>query len=101
MENNNDQSSNQKKNPYIRWIIVAVILLFATLPFHYVPSQMTVFPKDHLTFSYTIITQDDIDELIERYNKASFFEKNAMNNESIVRKLKEKGIIYDKSLTNE
>ncbi len=58
---------------------------------------MMVFPKDHLTFSNTFITQEDIDNLVERYDNASFFERNAMNNEPFVRKLKEKGIIYDKT----
>lgn len=54
-----------------------------------------VFPKDNLSFSNTYISQDDIDKLIERYNDASFFEKQAINQEPFVRKLMEKGIIVE------
>ena len=96
MENEN-KTKKGNKNPYAFWIIIALILLFATLPFHYVPSALMVFPKDNLTFSNTFIMQGDIDKLVERYNNADFFERNAMNNEPLVRKLKEKGIISDET----
>jgi predicted transcriptional regulator YheO len=56
-----------------------------------------VFPKNNLTFSYTIITEDYVEKLIDRYNNASFFEKQAINEEPIVRKLMEQGIIYEKN----
>lgn len=85
---------------YIRYVIIIAIGLLITLPFHYVPQQLMVFPKDHFTFEYTIITQEDIEKIIERYNKSNFMEKAAMNNEEIVRKLKEHGLIVDKDKDN-
>ena len=90
MENHNN------KNPYIIWTIIIVAILALTLPFHYIPSRMMMFPKSNLTFSYTIISEDDINSIIERYNNASLFQRIAMNNEPIIRKLMEKGILLEK-----
>lgn len=84
----------------MRWIIIIAFALILTLPFHYVPSRMMVFPKNSLTFSYTFITEDDINSIIDRYNNTDIFERQAINNESIVRKLKEKGIIVEKDSEN-
>jgi hypothetical protein len=60
-----------------------------------------MFPKDHFSFSNTFIFQDDIDKLTDRYNNASFFEKQAINQEPLMRKLREKGIIFEKDKSNE
>lgn len=83
----------------IKWGIAFFILLFLTLPFHYVPSQYRIFTKDNLTFSNTFIFQSDIDEMIKRYNYASLFEKISIANEPLYKKLKGKGIIYIKNET--
>ncbi len=85
----------KKKSSLIKWIITASFLLLATLPFHYVPERLMIFPKEHFTFSNTFIFESDISRLIERYNDASIFEQQAFNQESLVRKLKEKGLIFD------
>ncbi len=82
------------KNPYQKWIIAIVFILFITLPFHYVPSALTVFPKDNLSLSYTIITPDDLDKLVERYyNCGNGFEQLSIRNEPLFRKLSEREII--------
>jgi len=92
----------KKKNKAIKWIILLVIILGLILPFHYVPSHLKVFPKDNFTFSYTIITQSDIDKLLERYNDCeTIFQKQSISNELLFRKLSEKGLIYyDKKLND-
>lgn len=77
----------------IKWIFVLLILLALSLPFHYVPSRMMVFPKTELSLSYTIITENDINSIIKRHNEAGILEKLAMKNEPVVRKLLERGII--------
>lgn len=106
MENQTNIETSQNtvkvnnKNPYLKWIIIIAVVLIITLPFHYIPSRMMMFPKNSLTFSYTIITEDDISSIIDRYNNASFFERQAINNEPIVRKLMEKGIIVEKDSKN-
>jgi len=86
----------QRENSYSGWIITSVVILGATLPFHYVPEQMRIFPKDNLTFSNTFIFQHDINKVIDRYNSARPIERQAINQEPLVRKLREKGIIVDK-----
>ena len=58
----------KNKNTYLGWLIFLYIILFLTLPFHYIPSRMMVFPKSNLSLSYTFITEDDITSIIERYN---------------------------------
>ncbi len=90
-----NQNSNYRKGNGTGFIIFIIFLLGITLPFHYVPSHLKVFPKNNFTFSHTIVTQEDIDYLVERYNDASFFEKQAIKNEAFFRKLIEEGIIFE------
>ena len=98
--NQNSMNGKKSSDPCRKWIIIIAIALILTLPFHYVPSKMMMFPKNCLTFSYTFITQDDINSIVARYNNASFTERQAINNEPIVRKLMEKGIIAEKDSEN-
>jgi len=114
-ENNtiNTTGDNNKKGIIVRqrsnkgiitlfvMLIIIIVGLALTLPFHYILSEGMMFPKNNLTFSYTFITVSDIDNLIERYNNANSLEKLAMNNEPIIRKLLEKGIICDKQISEE
>ena len=99
LQENNTETSKiiilKKKNSYTGWIIFLFIILFLTLPFHYVPSRMMVFPKSNLSFSYTFITEEDITSICKRYNNASLIERTYINNEPIIRKLKEQGILKD------
>src|SRR5690349_195633 len=55
-------------SPFTALIITVVVIIGITLPFHYVPEELRMFPKDNFTFSHTFITQSDIDEVLERYN---------------------------------
>ena len=89
-----------KKNPKIiriggAFIVIAVAVFL--LSFHIIPSRLTIFPKENLSFSNTFILEKDIEELIERHNNAPLLERLAINQEPLMRKLMEKGIITDKS----
>jgi len=75
--------------------ISILILVCITLPFHYIPSRFEAFPKDTFTFSNTIISEQDIEDLISRYNNASIFEKLRIADEPLFKKLSEKGIIVE------
>src|SRR5690554_2181727 len=77
------------------WITLIILIIGATLPFHYVPSRAMVFPKESLTFSNTFISQADIDRLIDRYNNAGLIEKITIRQEPLVKKLLETGVISD------
>jgi len=80
----------------VGWIIGVVgVILFATLSFHIIPERLMIFPKEHLSFSNTFITKSDVEKLIDRYNNASLMEKLAIQQEPLVRKLMEKGIIIE------
>ena len=91
------QTNHTYSRRYFGWIVFLLIVLGLTLPFHYVPTAMKMFPKDHFTFKHTIITEDDINQIIKSYNSSNIFEQNAMNNDPFIRTLKEEGIIVDKS----
>lgn len=94
-------TKTQKKKPKYRWIIfIGIFALMASLPFHYIIDRLIVFPKDHLTFSNTLIFQDDIDKIIARYNNASYFEKLAIKQEPLYQELIEKYIIWEKEDTD-
>ena len=86
----------KKFKKYIKYFVFLSIVLLITLPFHYVPEYLMVFPKDRWTFSHTIIFESDVDALIERYNNASFYEKRSIREEPLAKKLFEKGIIKEK-----
>jgi len=77
--------------------LIIIVLIGATLPFHYIPSRLLAFPKDQLTFSNTFITEADIENIINQFNNASLFERVAMLNDPFLKKLKEKNIIVDAS----
>ena len=79
---------------YIKWGVIIMVVLLLTLPFHYVPTELKMFPKDHLSLDNTFIFQSDIDHLIERYNKGDVLEKLSMMNEPLYKKLVEEDIIY-------
>lgn len=102
------------RKSYAGWIflcILGVISLFGTLPFHYVlkdgegydpqtgrtytikNAHFRVFPKEHFTFSNTFIVQNDIDNIIKRYNNANLLEQQAIRQEPLAKKLIEKKII--------
>ncbi len=92
-----DTSPSKK---YISRISTVVIIAIVTLPFHYYfgDNGFRVFAKTNLTFSYTFVTQDDIEKVISRYDKASLLEKQSIRNEPFVRKLMEEGLLIEKGL---
>jgi hypothetical protein len=95
---NNVNYNWKKYRKYISYFIILSILLLISLPFHYLfekSRHLSIFPKDHWTFSNTLISQSDIDKLIERYNNASFFEKRSIREEALTKKLMEKGLIIE------
>lgn len=85
------------------WILFGIIgtIIFIALSFHILPDHLMIFPKEHLTFSNTFIFQDDIEKITERFNNASFFEKQAIKNESLYGRLMEKKIIFNYEKTND
>lgn len=80
---------------------ILILILLMTLPFHYMPSEMKVFPKDNLSFSYTIITKEDIDKMVKRYNDCeNIFQQQSISTEPLFRKLSDQGLIQDKKRNN-
>ena len=78
---------------YMKLGIVIFILLALTLPFHYVPEELKMFPKERLTLNHTFIFQSDIDRLVKKYNDGNLFEKASMLNDPLYKKLMEEGLI--------
>jgi hypothetical protein len=78
-----------KFKPY-HFLIFAVIVLCLTLPFHYVPSRLLVFPKDHLTFENTFVFPSDLKKIQKRFHEASLLEKLSISQEPFVKKLIER-----------
>lgn len=76
-------------------IVLLVVILVLTLPFHYVPSEGKAFPKSNFTFKNTFITSDDVQEITERYNNANFMEKMQMRSDPFFETLMGEGIIFE------
>jgi len=83
----------------VSFIVLIILVLLATLPFHYIDvgGDFKVIAKDHFTFENTYIDKDDINKIIARYNEGNFFEKMAIQNEPLFKKLEENGYIIDPS----
>jgi hypothetical protein len=98
----NDLKSSSSKS-YITLFSILIIVLLATLPFHYVfyNNEVKIFAKDNFTFKDTFVAEDDINKLIERINNANFWERSAIANESLYKKLTEEGIIIKKTEIDE
>lgn len=76
-----------------RWnasIILLGAIYVLLLSFHIVIDVPTVIPKDTLSLSDTFVT---VEELIERFNDASGFEKGRLNQMNLYRSLEKKGAI--------
>jgi hypothetical protein len=77
--------------------IAVVIMLAATLPFHYLWDHSKILMKDNLTLSNTFVTAKDLNKILDRFNEASLLEKEAILRDPWVIKLTKEGIFdfYD------
>ena len=97
-DNNNNKPQKGVESPkainstsrYYGWFVLYLLL---NLGFHFVPSKMMIFPKDHFTFSNTILTDDNVNSIISRYNNAGITEKTIILQDPLINKLFEKGLI--------
>jgi len=68
-----------------------------SLSFHVMPDHgYRIFPKERLSFAYTVIASADVDQLIDRYNEAAGTERILIQQEYIYQRLKELGVIVPK-----
>ena len=95
MEQNTLKQNKQKaiRKSYI-WLIAIAVIIGFLLSFHILPHHGMVFPKENLTFSNTFVLQKNVEELIRRFNNASILEQSRMKQEPLVRKLRERRIIW-------
>ena len=99
MDNNKVNEGKQNNNStFLTIILVVIAFVGATLPFHYIPGDFYVFPKENLTFNNTFIFSDDIQKMVDRYNNCqNIFEQQAIKNEYLHQKLVERRLILNKS----
>lgn len=65
--------------------------------FHVMPDHSyRLFPKERLSFAYTVIVSADVDHLINRYNEATGMERMLIQQEYIYQRLAELGVIVSK-----
>ena len=92
----NNFNSNEENTVFIklkRKHYISLCLLVFYLSFHIVPSEFAIFPKDHFTFSNTIILQSDIDKIIDKFNDTDGLGRIIMLQNPLINKLYEKGIL--------
>lgn len=80
------------------FIKIAVLVIVAfSLTFHVMPDHgYQIFPKERLSFAYTVIASADVDQLIDRYNDAAGMERMLIQQEYIYQRLEELGVIISK-----
>lgn len=96
IDDNTEEKRYEGKKRSSSIIILSIIgLLIFTLSFHIVlgSDAFTIFPKSYFTFSNSIITQSDINQLIDKYNNATLFERLSLQNDPFFKKLMEKELI--------
>jgi hypothetical protein len=101
---NDEEKIHEGKKRSSSIIILSLIgILIFTLSFHIFLGcdAFTIFPKSYFTFSNSIITQSDVNQLIDKYNNATLFERVSMQNEPFFKKLVEKELIKVNTIFNQ
>jgi len=104
INDNDEKKIHEGKKRSSSIIILSLIgLLIFTLSFHIFLGNngFTIFPKSYFTFSNSIITQSDVNQLIDKYNNATLFERVSMQNEPFFKKLVEKELIKVNTIFNQ
>lgn len=82
------------KKPLTAIFVIALLLLVAALPFHYLPDHGKVLFKSNMTFKNTIVTMEDVDEIISDYNNSKTLrEQEMISSRPLVITLLENGIL--------
>lgn len=85
---------------FIKVASLAVVAFSAS--FHVMPDHSyRIFPKERLSFAYTVIASAEVDRLIDRYNEAAGMERTLIRQEYIYQRLDELGIIVSKEQDGE
>jgi hypothetical protein len=81
-----------RKNSRAIILVFVLAILFASLSFQYIEGY-GITTKEHLTFNNTFVSSENIGRIIDKYNNANFFERQAIAQEPLFRKLVEIGRI--------
>jgi len=102
-ESINTNKERKRKRKLIVWAVSVGVIVFFFLFFHiYISSrgEIDVFAKSVPTFSNTFINGHKVNDVLERYNNASLSERMSMQNETFVKLLFDKGILYHEDYSN-
>ncbi len=91
------KNNNSNEIKISNYYIITIVICFFLLSFHFVPSKLYVFPKDHFTFSNTLILESDIEKIIDRYNNANLMERQIILQNPLINQLFEKGFLEYKN----
>ena len=101
LSHSNKENKQRKKNKKLtEWAVSAAVIVFFLLFFHislvtaYENGLPKIYSKASPTFSNTFITPTTVQEIIERHNNASIFERPLIKNEPFVKLLFDKGILF-------
>ena len=78
------------KNISLKLLILLIIVCFLTLPFHWVPSEPILVPKKSLSFRKTFISEDEVQEIVEKYYLGSPKEKYEIEGDPLTDALKDR-----------
>ena len=102
IQNESNQQAASKTKPKrsgrVTLVVIIIILLGLTLPFHYLPDHGKVLMKANLTFKNTIVTNSDIEAIVLRLNKASLMEQMQMRQDPFIQTLMESGVLFEKGM---
>ena len=81
---------------------VLLVIAILTLPFHLIliPNNYQICAKKSLSLEYTILTTNDENEFIEKWNKADMGTRLKFTENAGFKKLQELGIIYPASVNS-
>lgn len=83
------------KNNYLTKLVTFIIIISAlTLPFHWVLSEPIIVPKKNLTFDRTFVSEDDVQEIVDKYYLGSPMEKLEVKNDPLTKALVKRWDVY-------
>jgi hypothetical protein len=83
------------KNNFITRLVIFIIIASAlTLPFHWVLSEPIIVPKKNLSFDRTFVSEDDVQEIVEKFYLGSPKEKFEVENDPLTKALVKRWDVY-------
>lgn len=89
-----------KRNWKVIFGVIIILFIGLTLPFHYLPQHGKILMKANLTFKNTIVTNSDIERIVDQFNNANFMQQMQMRQDPFIKTLLDSGVMFEYGASN-